>query len=215
MYIASVDPSIRSTGVYRMKLHDKTLDILEQDYLGFTSVKKNESGKILHYKKNQFKDDIDRNIFFQENILDFIKECEFSAIEDYAYNATGMIFNIAEFVGSLKQVIYKHSIKIRMYDPPTVKMYATGKGNCDKIRMIDEYDKLNEPKSDFSTLPQYKSPKEDLVDAFFLCKLLRLELLLRKGLVAFNSLTEVELKIMNRCTKANPINLLARDFIGD
>jgi hypothetical protein len=151
----------------------------------------------------------------QDKIFDFVSACDYVGIENYAFNATGMVFNIGEFVGTLKQKLYREHYLMRLFEPTVIKMYATKKGNSDKIRMCDEYDKYNDGQLDLSSLPQYKSPKEDIVDAYYICKLLRLELMLRKGLIELKQLNEVEIKIFNRCTKANPVNILARGFLGE
>jgi len=216
MIIAGIDPSINGSGIFRMELDDNTLDVVDQHYLSFTQVKKNETPDVIYYKKKDFKNPIEQNIWMHGYIENFVDSCDYIAIEDYAYNAVGNVFQIGEFVGTLKESLYlKGTIAMRLYEPTVVKMYATGKGNSDKISMCDEYDKLSDGQLDLSVLPQYKSPKEDIVDAYYICKLLRLELQLRKGIVLPKDLKEHEIKIFNRCTKANPINILGRGFIGE
>lgn len=214
MIICGIDPSINSTGIYKMKLDDNTLDIIEQDYLGFTQVKKNSSNNIHWYKKKDFKNNIEQNVWMQNQIYGFIGHPDYVAIEGYAYGATGKVFEIGEFVGGLKQMLFNMGIKIRVYEPTVVKLSSTGRGNADKIRMIDEYEKYNEKQLNLSDLPQYKI-KEDIVDAYYICKLLRLELMLRKALIKLEDLSETEIKIFNRCTKSNPVNILGRGFIGE
>jgi len=214
MYIVGVDPSINSTGLYVMGLDEKTLDVDYYEHRGFTQVKKNESADIIYFKKKEFENNIEQYNWMKEEIFNFIACADYVAIEGYSYNSTGKIFDMAEFIGCLKYHLYVSNIPIRIYEPAVVKMYATGNGNCDKIRMCDEYDKLKDGQTDLSHLPQYKNPKEDIVDAYYLCKLLRLELMLRKGLVTLDKLNEDEIKIFNRCTQKFPINLLARSFIN-
>ena len=215
MRIIGIDPSINATGLYEMDLDDKTLDILSYDYKGFTQVKKNETTEIVHYKKKDFKNNIEQHIFMEEEISSFIYGADYVAIEGYAFNATGRVFDIGEFVGGLKRMIYNEKILMRIYEPTVIKLASTNKGNCDKIRMCDEYDKLYDGQLDLGHLPQYKTPKEDIVDAYYICKLLRLELMLRRGLIHLEKLSETEIKIFNRCTKSNPVNILGRGFIGE
>ena len=62
-------------------------------------------------------------------------------------------------------------------------------------------------------LNQYGSPKEDIVDANYICLLLQMELKLRKGIIQLKDLTEKQIQIFNRTTKAQKTNLLAIDFI--
>jgi len=213
MKIVGCDPSINSSGIYMMELDDKTLDIIDQDYMGFTQVKKNSSDKIYHYKKKDFKNNIDQYIWMINHIMSFINFPDYVAIEGYAYAATGRVFEIGEFCGLIKYRIYRQGIKMRILEPTVVKLYATGKGNVDKIHMCDEYEKYNDGQINLDTLPQYKT-KEDIVDAYYICKLLRLELMLRRGLILLEQLTETEIRIFNRCTKQNPENILSRGFIG-
>ena len=215
MKIVGIDPSINASGIYTMELDDNTLDVVSQDYLGFTQVKKNECKNIIWYKKKDFKHGLEQNVWMQNYIYDFIKHSTFLAIEGYAYGATGKVFEIGEFCGGIKQMVFNMKIKMRIFEPAVIKLFGTGKGNSDKIRMCDEYDKLKDGQLDLGYLPQYKTPKEDIVDSFYICKLLRLELMLRRGLITLDKLNETEIKIFNRCTKSNPINILARNFIGE
>jgi hypothetical protein len=216
MIISGIDPSINGTGIYKMNLDDKTLEILDQQYLSFTQVKKNETPDVIYYKKKDFKNPIEQNIWMHNYIENFVQSSEYVAIEDYAYNAVGNVFQIGEFVGTLKENLYlKGTIGMRLYEPTVVKLFACNKGNSDKVSMCDQYDKLEDGQMDLSHLPQYKTPKEDIVDAYYICKLLRLELQLRKGIVQLNNLDETKIKIFNRCTKPNPINILGRGFIGE
>lgn len=215
MNIVGIDPSINSTGLFKIELDDD-MKVVNQDYMGFTQVKKNSSDKIHHYKKNQFIFPIEQNIWMYNKILSFVGDCKYVAIEDYAFHSTGRsVFQIGEFVGGLKQMLFKEKKFIRLYEPTVIKMYATGKGTADKVRMCDTYDNSSCIIKDIIDLPQYKQPKEDLVDAFYICSLLRKEMELRKGITLLKDLNLEEIKIFNRVTKAYPVNILARNFIGE
>lgn len=211
MELIGIDPSINGTGLCKLILDDN-FNTIEYDYLGFSTVKKNESKNIIHFKKNDFKHNIDQRIFMMDHIKKFISNADYIAMEDYAYSATGMIFNIGEYVGGIKLMIYNMDIPLRMIEPTVVKKFATNKGNCDKIRMEDEYKKKNVLRLP-NTLSEYKSPKSDIIDAYYIVKILRLEIMLRHGIIQLSSLEKHEIEIFNRVTKANPINVLARDFI--
>jgi len=214
--IAGIDPSINSTGVYKLVLNSDTLEVIGKSYLAFTTVKKRESQNIIHYKHDYFFNYIDKNVFMYEKIMKFLNNTEYVYIEDYAYNATGQVFHIGEFVGGLKLQLFFEGIKIGVIEPTVVKKFATGIGNSDKISMCDEYDKnRTDDKTDFSFLPQYKGPKEDLVDAYYIAKFLQLELKVRRGLVDLKDLEEKDRNIFLRVTKSNPVNILARDWIVD
>ena len=72
---------------------------------------------------------------------------------------------------------------------------------------------MEEPLLDLNHLPEYKNPREDIIDAYFILKLLQAELKLRHGLIELKSLSVKQIQAFNRVTKANPTNLLDRDFI--
>jgi Holliday junction resolvasome RuvABC endonuclease subunit len=142
---------------------------------------------------------------------------EYVALEDYAYSATGKIFNIAEGCGFLKISLYHSGKKIRLQSPNSIKLWATGYGNCDKIRMEQSYD-IRKDAFDLSFLPRVvdkksNNPKDNIVDAFFICDLLRHELMLRKGLIKLSDLTEKQIQVFNSVSKTFPENILCRDFL--
>jgi Holliday junction resolvasome RuvABC endonuclease subunit len=211
MKLVGIDPSINGTGLCKFTLDDN-FKIIKYDYLGFSTVKKHESNNIVCFRKKDFKNDIDQNIFITEHVENFIDGVDYISMEDYAFAATGRVFDIAEFVGGLKLMIYNKGIPLRMIEPTVVKKFATNHGNCDKISMEDEYMKHDTLKLD-KDLPQYKSPKADIIDAYYITDLLRLEIMLRFGIVELKKLKQEEIEIFNRVTKANPVNVLARDFI--
>ncbi len=223
MIIAGVDASINSTGVVLLELHDHNYDSFRVDYLGFTQVKKHESINILHYSKKDFKTYMEQNLWMRSKIMEFCKDAEYIAIEDYAYAASGKVFHIAEFSGLLKHRMYASKKNIRLYDPLTIKMFATTKGSADKIRMVDEFDTntswQTKPDIDFlidknRASSKYDSPRSDLVDAYFIAKLLQLELSFKSGrqkISSFVGNNRVE-EIFTRKTKGNPIALIDRDF---
>jgi Holliday junction resolvasome RuvABC endonuclease subunit len=211
MKLVGIDPSINGTGLCKFTL-DNNFEIIKYDYLGFSTVKKHESDNIVFFRKKDFKNDIDQNIFITEHVEKFINGVDYVSMEDYAYDATGMVFNIGEFVGGLKLMIYNKGIPLRMIEPTVIKKFATNKGNCDKVSMVDEYMKNDILKID-EDLPPYKSPKADIVDAYFMTHLLRLEIMLRFGIIELKKLKQEEIEIFNRVTKANPVNVLARDFL--
>jgi Holliday junction resolvasome RuvABC endonuclease subunit len=218
MIIIGADLSINSSGMVRLILDDKTLEIKRQDYLSFTQVKKTATSEIIHYKKERFKNNIEQNKWMTERIISFcitLGEPEYIGIEDYAFAAQGLVFNIAEFIGGFKSAVYDRGWKIRLYDPCTIKMYATGKGNADKVAIEDAFTKNHTgtfPTID--SLPEYKSPKIDIIDAYFIAKILQVELKIRHNVIDIRKLSEMETKIFQRTTKGNPENLLVREFLA-
>lgn len=58
-----------------------------------------------------------------------------------------------------------------------------------------------------------KSPTSDLIDAFWICELLRKELRLRKGVEVLLGQNEKVIQIFNRTTDKCPENILSSRFI--
>ena len=212
MIIAGIDCSMNGTGIYKFKLDDN-LEIIEKDYLAFTTVKKHSSNNILYYNnKKQFKDYLEKNKWMYDGIFKFINNAEYVAIEDYAFGAKGRVFNIAEFTGGLKLKLYENDYKTRLYDIGSIKMFATTNGNSQKD-VMQEYFEKEKDIPNLSNLPDGKSPKADVIDAYFIAKLLQTEMKLRYGIVTLKELSLTEIRVFNRVTKANPVNILARDFL--
>jgi len=100
-------------------------------------------------------------------------------LEDYAFNAQGRVFHIAENTGILKYKCYQNSIPLEVVSPSHVKKIATGKGNADKTQMYQAF--VNEtsiPLKDIIS-PNKKdigNPVSDIVDSYYICKALYLKL---------------------------------------
>lgn len=208
MNIVGIDNSINSPGVVQFYLDDKTLRIEDKCFLGFTQKKKDTTGNIRYFKKKDFSDNIDQYLWMRDQICEWIfgdDEIDYVAFEDYAYAAIGKVFNIAESTGILKATLYEKDIPIRLYDPPSIKKYATGYGNADKVRMKQTYEKH-----------PFRFPEkvnDDIIDAFFITRLLRKELSLRAGIDKLENLKEHERQVFIRCTKSYPENILVRPFL--
>jgi len=214
MRIAGIDYSKNSPGVVIFEL-DKNFDVESYEYIGFSSVKKIaiSDNNILYYKKNQFNNDYDQYIWMRDSIMDKLSNVDFVAFEGYAFGASGKVFDIAETTAIMKVKLYEDGIPFRVYEPTVVKMFATGKGNAGKVEMHQAYEKICDPIGLYQ-LPELKSPREDLIDAYYIGKLLQKELMLRNGIVDLRALKLKEIEIFNRCTKSNPVNILSRDFIS-
>lgn len=218
MKICGLDLSMNSSGLVSLEL-DNNLNIISSYYLGFTTVKKVSVNdpKILLYDRK----DTDRyaiSHWMTSKMLSFISGSSYIATEGYAYGASGNTFDIGEFCGFVKMSAYANNHSLRIYDPTSIKKYATGKGTADKISMFDAFTSHNNIKPDISKLPQPTkgsgaSPTSDIVDAYWIAELLRVELQLRKGLIRLNSLSEDKISIFNRVTKSNPQNILDTDFL--
>jgi hypothetical protein len=217
MKILGLDLSINGSGCVKFELDDK-LNVIGKSYLSFTQVKKHETKEILHFSKKNFPNNFEQNAWTITNILAFCEGCEYVAVEDYAFGAKGMVFHIGEFVGEVKKFLYwgwnknNRGMNLRLYDPCSIKMWATDRGNATKEDMVDSYDKVHKDPLKLSFLNRFGSPKEDIVDAYFIATLLQTELKLRLGLIQLKDLTEKQIQIFNRTTKSHPTNVLATDF---
>jgi len=219
--ICGLDLSINSSGITKFTLDDN-LDIVKKEFLAFTSVKKNlkkyDNGIVHFYHKNMFKAQyIEKHIWMEEKIIDFIKDADFVSLEDYAMGASkGQVFNIAEFTGCVKRKIFDLDIPLRKYDINSIKMFITNRGNSDKSLILSFYNKVED--SDKFIFPKdiienEKSYANDIIDSYYIAKLLQLELKIRHGLVLLKELPLKQIEMFNRTTKGNPVNILARDFI--
>lgn len=215
MIICGLDLSMNGSGLFKLFLDDN-LNIVDTDYMAFCSVKKHANDKVIYFKKNDYKDRYAINLWMCDKIKNFVKDSSYIAIEDYAFGASGNNFDIGEFIGYIKTYLYNDDYKIRLYDPNSIKKFATGKGNSDKVSMYLSF-KQSEPNL-LNDLPIVNkgggvSPSSDIIDAYWISQLLLTELKLRKGLILLSSLDENVISIFNRCTKSNPVNILDRDFL--
>jgi len=96
-------------------------------------------------------------------------------LEDYAFAARGRVFHIGENCGLLKHYLWKGGIKINTVSPPSLKKFATGKGNAKKEDMVAQFEKetgveLRDQMMITSKAKGIPSPVDDLADAYFLAK---------------------------------------------
>lgn len=95
-------------------------------------------------------------------------------LEGYAMGSKGLVFNIAEATGLLKHKFWANSYPFHLVPPPTVKKFATGKGNADKEAMYKAFRMQGGP--DLIQIYFQKhgvkvgSPVTDIVDSFYLAK---------------------------------------------
>jgi len=85
-------------------------------------------------------------------------------IENYAYSATGRVFNIGENTGILKYTLYQNKIDYETVTPQIVKKFATGKGNAKKVDMCDAF--TEETGIDLTGIKQWS----DIADAYWISR---------------------------------------------
>lgn len=226
MIIAGLDISLTSPSVIRAVLNDKTLNIEYMTYLAFTTVAKDFKKcpvNLEFYKK--FPNYFERSIWMRQRINRYLYDngqgtVDYAAVEDYPYvGASGRIFHIGGFTEMIKLSLYEAQVALRWYDITLIKKMATGRGNADKLAMYDAFIKIPvEERIDISKLPvvetsKGKSPTSDIIDAFYIMKLLQTELKLRRGLLSLRDMSEDMNWIFNRVTKTADENILTREFI--
>mgnify|MGYP003644110633 FL=1 len=105
---------------------------------------------------------------------------DFVALEGYAFNATGRVFQVAENTGLLKHKLWESDTPFDVYSPSVIKKFATGKGNATKEDMYDAW--LKETGVDIKEMmipnrEKVGNPVTDIVDSYFICKYYFFEIL--------------------------------------
>ena len=85
-------------------------------------------------------------------------------IENYAYAATGRVFDIGENTGILKYTLNKSGLMFETVTPQIVKKYATGKGNAKKVDMYDAF--VEDTGMELTGIKQWS----DISDAYWIAK---------------------------------------------
>jgi len=122
---------------------------------------------------DDYEEECERYDTISDWVMKIITGCDQIGLEDYAYNAQGRVFHIAENTGILKYKCYEASIPVEVFSPSHVKKLATGKGNADKQQMYHAFvTETGVPLQEIIT-PNKKdigNPISDIVDSFYVCK---------------------------------------------
>ena len=92
-------------------------------------------------------------------------------IEGYSYGSKGLVFNLAENMGTLKHKLYVLNKRFQSIVPGQIKKNATGKGNADKLKMYEQF--VKDTKIDLvKEFDQTKlnNPVTDIVDSYYIAK---------------------------------------------
>lgn len=92
-------------------------------------------------------------------------------IEDYAFAAKGVVFHIGECAGTLKHKLWLNGHKYTTFSPPSIKKFASGKGNSNKIAMHNAF--IQETAFSIDAHLACKvgdSPASDIIDAYYVAK---------------------------------------------
>lgn len=202
MIILGIDASKNGSGLVISKL-DENFNLIDIDYLTFTQTKKYSSDKaLMHHKDKSFNDDISK-LSWMKNSIDYFlirflhkhnsKIIDYTAIEDYSYGSIGRNQDKAEWAGTFKLLVMeKYKTNLKKYSPKTIKKFATNTGNADKTLMCQTYAEAENNilgiSDDLDTLLVYN----DLIDAYFINKLLLTELQLLNNKIDKSSLVKAK-----------------------
>lgn len=114
MKIAGCDLSISSSGVVIEDVDDQ-FNVRSVNYFGFTGKKKLAADNILYYNNKEFNTDYEKYAWMIDHILEWCKDCEYIAVEDYAMHAgaMGMILILPNLRDLLSKVFLD---KVKKYD---------------------------------------------------------------------------------------------------
>jgi len=92
-------------------------------------------------------------------------------VEGYSYGSKGLVFNLAENMGTLKHKLFKRNKTFVSIVPGVVKKIATGKGNADKLKMYEQFTK----DTGVDLVKQFEqtklnNPVTDIIDAYYVTK---------------------------------------------
>ena len=122
-------------------------------------------------KNTYFHDPIGKYKYISSWAMDVLNsyDVENVCLEDYAYAATGRVFNIGENTGILKYRMQARDIYWTTVAPTEVKKYATGKGNAGKELMLSNF--ITQTGVDLRNVMGYagSNPISDIVDSYFIC----------------------------------------------
>jgi len=175
-----------------------------------------------------------RRQFTSFAITEFIRELAppmnvIVVMENYAYStkSTGQM-ELAEIAGLIKNFLWLNNIPLRLIDPLSVKMFATGHGTSKKIHMreaakecgVELDDMLFEEvtakypfmfNGDFRT-KDLAGPGTDIIDAFFLAQFGAFEVAVRRGELTLEQLLPSNRKEFLKTTDKKPTNVLSRSY---
>ena len=230
LYIIGIDQSLTCTATSIILTNIDTFEILEEKMFFTTKVKKHiKSNKkslqsnekvspILVSKETGFR--AARNI--RDTLKVAFKEIEdsgiptYCAIEGYSMGSrAGQAFSLGELGGLIKDLAKDSGFFLRSYPPTTVKKFGCGKGSGSKLPMFQAFQKRVGTVHD-QIMEYYNgkisSPIEDMIDAYFISRLMMLEVQLRYGHITLKELPLHYIEIFNTVGKNQKVNLLAREF---
>ena len=177
-WVAGIDYSLTSPAICVAEVLDNNIKFEDCRFHYIRQTKSQDTFKVFNaYEYPKYSSEIERYIALADWTIEVIRwyngrvKCVY--LEDYAFAATGRVFNIAENMGVLKCRLLKEKFKYVTIPPTVVKKHATGKGNANKELMYDTF--LAETKVGLKEelTPRSTSitnPVSDIVDAYYICR---------------------------------------------
>lgn len=134
-------------------------------------------------------------------------------VEDYAPSArSNSTYQIGELGGLVRHSAMSRGALLRFHDPMSVKMYVTHNG-LSKPQEVAEAVLERWPETwHWANLPE--GPRLDLCVAYGVARMVLDEIKLRSGELQPKELAAKELQVFLRTTRANPVNILGREFLS-
>lgn len=139
-----------------------------------------------YFDKSNYATDIQRFDAISTWAMGHLARADLIGMEGYAMGSKGKVFNIAENTALLKYKMMAANIPYEIFSPKEIKMFAINNSpldfsgvNKNKIQKEEIYSIfLEETKTDLRTILTPKksrvdSPVSDIVDSFYICKLLQ------------------------------------------
>ena len=178
-FVAGIDYSLTSPAICVAKIINNDIKFENCKFHFLKQNKSHESiGEVfLAYNYPEYTDDIDRFSKLASWTIECIRWFDGRVskvyLEDYAFAATGRVFNIGENMGILKKQLKEDGFKYTTIPPTVIKKHATGKGNANKDLMYETF--LSETQVDLQSQLSPKStkisnPVSDIVDAYYICR---------------------------------------------
>ena len=177
-WVAGIDYSLTSPAICIAEVRENKIKFEDCRFHYIKQTKNQNSVDVFNaYDYPEYSDEIERYVNLAEWVIERIRwyngrvECVY--IEDYAFAATGRVFNIGENTGILKQKLRSSGFRFTTIPPTVIKKEATGKGNANKELMYETF--LEETKIDLQSRLTPKStkivnPVSDIVDSYYICK---------------------------------------------
>jgi len=173
-----------------------------------------EAGNFVYYKLKETSSHIEKytqNAFALHDAVfhEFPQARAKAAMEGYSFGSKGKIFNLAENAGILKRVLWESRIPFKIYQPQTIKRFATNNGRSDKEQMLKAFEIENDVAALYYfniSNKKYFKVVYDFVDSYYVLKMLWCEEQIRNG-------GKVENMEFFLTENKNGISLLNEEFI--